>query len=130
MGVEGLYRFINKNLNDVFTSIDIHNIRGQSCIIDGIQHIYSQLIYLRSKEKEIITLNGKNISHIHGLLNSLTYYLKNGIIPIFIFDGKSPEIKKKPEVENLKDVESDFPNYLFPYVTDNRKMRSQKIYIQ
>jgi flap endonuclease-1 len=103
MGVDGLYKFINKNFPDIYKSISINDIRGKTCIIDGMQHIYSQLIYMRSRNKEIITPCGINISHIHGLLNSLTYYLKNGIIPIFIFDGKSPEIKKK-KVEERKQI--------------------------
>lgn len=106
MGVDGLYKFINKNFPDVYNTIGINEIRGKSCIIDGMQHIYSQLIYMRSREKEIITSDGKNISHIHGLINSLTYYLKNDIIPIFVFDGKTPDIKKKKIEErkrNLKD---------------------------
>lgn len=95
MGVEGLYKFINKNCNDIYDVVSIGDIRGKSCIIDGMQHIYGQLIYMRSRGKEVITDDGRNISHIHGLINSLTYYLKNNIIPIFIFDGKSPDIKRK-----------------------------------
>jgi 5'-3' exonuclease len=106
MGVDGLYKFINKNFPDVFNNVSISEIKGKSCIIDGMQHIYGQLIYMRSRDKEVYTKEGKNISHIHGLINSLTYYLKNGIVPIFIFDGKTPDIKKKKIEErkkNLKD---------------------------
>lgn len=101
MGVEGLYKFINKRCSQVYRNISIYDIKDKSCVIDGMQHVYTQLIYMRSKGKEVITLDGKNISHIHGLINSLTYYLKNGIIPIFIFDGKSPDIKKK-KIEERK----------------------------
>lgn len=107
MGIDGLYKFINKNIPDVYSTIGINEIRGQSCIIDGMQHIYSQLIYMRSKRKEIINKNGQNISHIHGLLNSLTYYLKNGIIPIFIFDGKAPDIKRKKIDERRKNLKEN-----------------------
>ena len=106
MGVDGLYKFINKNFPDLYSTVGINEIKGKSCIIDGMQHIYSQLIYMRSREKEVLTPDGKNISHIHGLINSLTYYLKNDIIPIFVFDGKTPDIKKKKIEErkkNLKD---------------------------
>lgn len=106
MGVDGLYKFINKNFPDVYNTVAINEISGKSCIIDGMQHIYSQLIYMRSRDKEVISSSGKNISHIHGLINSLTYYLKNNIIPIFIFDGKTPDIKRKKIEErkkNLKD---------------------------
>ena len=105
MGVEGLYKFITNNFSDVYETINIGEIKKKSCIIDGIQHIYTQLIYMRTKNREVISDTGLNISHIHGLLNSLIYYLKNMIIPIFIFDGRSPEIKKKKIEErryNLK----------------------------
>jgi len=101
MGIDGLYKFINKKFPDIYSYIGINDIRGKSCIIDGMQHIYSQLIYMRSRNKEIIMPCGTNVSHIHGLINSLTYYLKNGIIPVFIFDGKSPIIKEK-KVEERK----------------------------
>jgi flap endonuclease-1 len=105
MGVEGLYKFITNNFSDVYETINICDIKKKSCIIDGIQHIYTQLIYMRAKNKEVISNNGLNISHIHGLINSLIYYLRNMIVPIFIFDGRSPEIKKKKIEErryNLK----------------------------
>jgi 5'-3' exonuclease len=105
MGVEGLYKFITNNFTDIYETINIGEIKKKSCIIDGIQHIYTQLIYMRSKNREVISNTGLNISHIHGLLNSLIYYLKNMIVPIFIFDGRSPEIKKKKIEErrnNLK----------------------------
>jgi flap endonuclease-1 len=104
MGVDGLYKFINKNFPEIYNNVGINEIKGKSCIIDGMQHIYSQLIYMRSREKEVFTSDGKNISHIHGLINSLTYYLKNDIIPIFIFDGKTPDIKKKKIEERKKNL--------------------------
>ena len=107
MGVDGLYKFINKNFPDIFNNVSITEISGKSCIIDGMQHIYGQLIYMRSRDKEVFTLDGKNISHIHGLINSLTYYLKNGIVPIFIFDGKTPDIKKNKIEERKKNLKEN-----------------------
>jgi len=107
MGIDGLYKFINKNISDVYNNIGIHEIRHKPCIIDGMQHIFSQLIYMRSRGKEVITEDGSNISHIYGLINSLTYYLKFGIIPIFIFDGKSPEIKKNKIDERRKNLKEN-----------------------
>ena len=73
MGVEGLYRFINNTCSNVYETINITDIKKKSCIIYGIQHIYTQLIYMRSKNREVISNTGLNISHIHGLLNSLIY---------------------------------------------------------
>ena len=107
MGVEGLYKFINNNLSDVYETINIMDLKKKSCIIDGIQHIYTQLIYMRTKNKEVISHNGLNISHIHGLLNSLIYYLKNMVVPFFIFDGRSPEIKKKKIEERRSNLKNN-----------------------
>ncbi len=128
MGIDGLYKFINKNIPGVYFNIGIDDIKGQACIIDGMQHIYSQLIYMRSKDNEIINGKGNNVSHIHGLISSLIYYLKNGIIPIFIFDGKAPEIKKnkieerrknlKDNLEKLKTLE-DEKNKLIDIINNN-----------
>ena len=107
MGVEGLHKFINIYCNDSIQTMNISELRSKSIVIDGMQHVYSQLIYMRSTNKEVITENGKNISHIHGLLNSLQYYLKNEIIPIFVFDGKSPDIKKKKIEERKKKIKKN-----------------------
>lgn len=107
MGVEGLYKFINNNFFDVYETINIMDLKKKSCIIDGIQHIYTQLIYMRAKNKEVISYNGLNISHIHGLLNSLIYYLKNMVVPFFIFDGRSPEIKKKKIEERRSNLKNN-----------------------
>lgn len=102
MGVDGLHKFISKNCPYAVRIVNISELRGKSCVIDGMQHVYSQLIYMRARNKEVITSDGKNISHIHGLINSLKYYLKYEIIPIFVFDGKSPDIKKKKIEERKK----------------------------
>lgn len=102
MGVDGLHKFINKNCPEIVKTINISDLKGKSCVIDGMQHVYSQLIYMRTRNKEVITEDGKNISHLYGLISSLKYYLKNEIIPIFVFDGKSPEIKKKKIEERKK----------------------------
>lgn len=125
MGVDGLYKFISMNCPYVYRSVFIKNINKKVCIVDGVQHIYSQLIYMRTKNKEVYTPDGKNISHIHGLINSLSYYLKNGLIPIFIFDGKPPPIKKKKieerrlilrnNLKKLKNIENAKTNVLNDY---------------
>jgi flap endonuclease-1 len=125
MGVDGLYKFISMNCPYVYKNVFIKNINKKACIVDGIQHIYSQLIYMRTKNKEVYTADGKNISHIHGLINSLSYYLKNGLIPIFVFDGKPPLIKKKKiderrlllrnNLKKLKNLENAKTNVINEY---------------
>lgn len=106
MGIEGFYKFIHKNIPDIYVNKNIYGLKGKIIIIDGMQHIYSQILYMRMHEKEIIN-NGKNITHIHGLLNSLLYYLDHGIVPIFIFDGKSPELKKNKVNERKKQLKAN-----------------------
>ena len=83
MGIDGLYKFINKKFPDIYSCVNINDIKGKSCIIDGMQHIYSQLIYMRSRNKEVIMPCGSNVSHIHGLINSLTFFKQ--LLPLQFF---------------------------------------------
>lgn len=94
MGVNGLYKLINNKCHWVYEKIYIEDISNKTCIFDGMQQIYSELTYMRKNDKEILSNDGQNISHLHGLINFVKYYLKNGTIPLLIFDGKSPAIKK------------------------------------
>jgi len=115
MGVEGLYKYINKNCHRAISNISIEELKGKYIIIDGMHHIYGELIYMRSKKKEIIREDGVNLSHIYGLINSLRYYLKYNIIPIFVFDGRASELKrekieerkreKNKNIEKIKELE-------------------------
>ncbi len=43
---------------------------------------------------EIVDTNGNSVVEIFACIRIATYYLNNGIVPIFVFDGASPEAKQ------------------------------------
>lgn len=68
-----------------------------------------------NKKQELSILNdsqGNSTSHLQGLLYRSVIYLENGIKPIYVFDGKPPDMKsgvlqkrsisKQSAIENIK----------------------------
>jgi 5'-3' exonuclease len=87
MGVSGLWVF----LNDIIKNIDINKIASQPIIIDINLYIYKYVIGFRNKQH----LKYTTTPHIYALYRILKLLLTYNIMPICIFDGKSPRIKEK-----------------------------------
>lgn len=90
MGCKGLWSF----LNNVIQNESLDKLRGKPIIIDVMLYIYKYIIGIRNTGHDILDSNGVNINHIYAMYNLVKNFSENGILPIFVFDGKSPEIKK------------------------------------
>lgn len=90
MGCKGLWSF----LNNVIRNESLDKLRGKPIIIDVMLYIYKYIIGIRNTGHDIIDSKGININHIYAMYNLIKNFSENGILPIFVFDGKSPEIKK------------------------------------
>lgn len=84
MGIRGLTSLIKKYAPDAITTKSFTYFKGCIVAVDT-----SILLY-----KFRYSNNNPN-SHVNGFLNKCLSYIKNGILPIFILDGKPP-----PEKEN------------------------------
>lgn len=97
-------------------SHSINELNGKYCIVDIFPKLYSGIIHVRSKGRDILDKNGKIITHLHVILDYTLYLLKLGIVPIYVFDGKSPNIKtnvlekRKKSKEKLKEILSKIPD--------------------
>ena len=91
MGCKGLWAF----LNDVIKIESIDKLKGKPIIIDAMLYIYKYIIGIRNNGRDILNSNGKNINHIFAIYNLVKIFSENGILPICVFDGKAPEIKKE-----------------------------------
>jgi len=98
MGIRGLTSLIKKYAPEAMTSHSFNYFKGSVIAIDT-----SILLY-----KFRYSNNNPN-SHINGFLNKCLCYIKNGILPIFILDGKPPpekgnvlikRNKQKTKIEN------------------------------
>lgn len=90
MGCKGLWSF----LNNVIQNESLDKLRGKPIIIDVMLYIYKYIIGIRNTGHDILDSNGVNINHIYAMYNLIKNFSENGILPIFVFDGKSPDIKK------------------------------------
>jgi len=74
--------------------ISVFDIKWSFCVVDALQRIYKGL-YACSMYKKSVVNDGRDITHLFVVLQSVAFFLKNKVIPIFVFDGKSPDIKQK-----------------------------------
>lgn len=93
--------------------IDFKELKGKRLAFDGNNVLYQFLSAIRGYDGKPLTNDeGKITSHLVGLFSRITKIMEYGIKPVFIFDGKPPELKfetteKRKEIkikalENLK----------------------------
>ncbi len=90
MGCKGFWAFLAPIVKT--ESIDV--LVGKPIIIDVMLYIYKYIIGIRNNGNDIINDEGYNLNHIYAINNLIKVYSEKGILPICVFDGKSPDIKK------------------------------------
>jgi 5'-3' exonuclease len=90
MGCKGFWAFFAPIVKT--ESIDV--LVGKPIIIDIMLYIYKYIIGIRNNGNDIINDDGNNLNHIYAINNLIKLYSEKGILPICVFDGKSPDIKK------------------------------------
>jgi flap endonuclease-1 len=73
-------------------------LHGRKIAIDASMAIYQFLIAVRSggpNQQAVMLTNsdGETTSHIQGMFNRTIRFINEGIRPVFVFDGKPPQIK-------------------------------------
>ena len=97
MGSKGFWAFFSS----IIKKIPLSDIKGKPVFIDTMLYIYKFIIGIRNSGSDIKLKSGKNVTHLYAIYNLVKNYISEDILPIFIFDGFSPEIKKK-EVEKRR----------------------------
>ena len=105
-----LIHLLNHKLRSHITSHHIHtqsirevelkSLHGRKIAIDASMAIYQFLIAVRSQNGnpnaqsfQLTNDAGETTSHIQGMFNRTIRYMSEGIKPIYIFDGKPPQMK-------------------------------------
>ena len=83
MGIRGLNTIIKKYSPDSIKDISIKDVSNSIVAIDC-----SILLYKFKYASKVPN------SHLIGIANRVKFYLMNGILPVFIFDGSPPEAKR------------------------------------
>ena len=85
------------NLKPIIVKRDIsfNEIKGRKIAIDAYNALYQFLATIRQIDgKPLMDSQGNVTSHLNGLLYRTVNLLEKDIRPVYVFDGKPPELKK------------------------------------
>ncbi len=105
MGISGFWSFYSS----LIKTIPINQIKGRVAFVDIILYIHKYVIGIRKGGNDIKSKDGKNIIHLYALTKIIKNFTDSNILPICVFDGKSPllkaeSIEKRRElIENSKE---------------------------
>ena len=88
------------NLKDLSNpiKIELNSLVGKKVGIDAFLVAFQFLTSIRDRSETgdggpLKDSKGRPVSHLMGFLDRTTGLLEKGIIPVFIFDGKHPDLK-------------------------------------
>ncbi|TDG41537.1 hypothetical protein AWZ03_012043 [Drosophila navojoa] len=93
MGILGLSKLIADLAPLAIRESEIKNFFGRKVAIDASMCLYQFLIAVRSEGAQLATVNGDPTSHLMGMFYRTIRLLDNGIKPVYVFDGKPPDLK-------------------------------------
>ena len=124
MGIKNLLKFLSEQ-PDIIKKIDINEYYGKKIAIDISILIYQIVISIRNSGTDLVNSKGEITSHILGLFNKTINFLEKGIIPVYVFDGKPPQLKKKV-IEARNQVKKKAIEKLQEAKTEKEKIRCFK----
>lgn len=68
-------------------------ILGRKIALDASMCLYQFLIAVRSEGAQLTNVNGETTSHLMGIFYRTIRLVENGIKPVYVFDGKPPDLK-------------------------------------
>lgn len=107
MGIKGFDKFFKSCYHD----ISINELKHNQIIIDAFHKLYSLSIGIRNSGKDKLNNKGDNINHLYALFKYTMKLIKNKIIPLYVFDNKNPDIKKKIIKDRVKHREKAQKKY-------------------
>ncbi len=101
MGIKGLTKFIRDNCpHAIKEQASRKSYTGMKVAIDASMALYQFMVAVRSAEGgaggaavQMTNEAGEVTSHIVGMLSRTVRLLENGVKPVWVFDGKPPDLK-------------------------------------
>eukprot|EP00931_Biecheleriopsis_adriatica_P100695 TRINITY_DN75953_c0_g1_i1.p2 TRINITY_DN75953_c0_g1~~TRINITY_DN75953_c0_g1_i1.p2 ORF type:complete len:416 (-),score=124.56 TRINITY_DN75953_c0_g1_i1:123-1307(-) len=98
MGIKGLMKFLQEAAPKAVKEIDSQAaFTGRIVAIDASMCLYQFLIMIRENRsgsyQNLTNEDGQVTSHIIGMLTRTLKLMESGIKPVYVFDGKPPELK-------------------------------------
>lgn len=93
MGIHGLAKLIADVAPSAIRENDIKSYFGRKVAIDASMSIYQFLIAVRQGAEVLQNEEGETTSHLMGMFYRTIRMVENGIKPVYVFDGKPPQLK-------------------------------------
>lgn len=103
MGIKRLTYLLETVVPEALIEKSIDDYNGKMLAIDTSLSLHQNIIAIRGKRgTDLKNKKGDLTSHYHAIWNKTLMYLKKGIFPINVFDGRQPAIKSKTLKERRK----------------------------
>lgn len=102
MGILGLTKLLGDQAPGCMKEQEIKNYFGRKVAVDASMCIYQFLIAVRQDGNQLMNDDGETTSHLMGMFYRSIRMLENGIKPVYVFDGKPPDMKSG-ELEKRKE---------------------------
>lgn len=95
MGIKGLTKLLNELAEDAMKPQEFGNYFGRKIAIDASMCLYQFLIAIRQDGPGgmLTDANGEPTAHLNGIFYRTIRMLESGIKPVYVFDGKAPDMK-------------------------------------
>ncbi|KAF7273667.1 flap structure-specific endonuclease 1 [Rhynchophorus ferrugineus] len=93
MGILNLSKLLADVAPQAIKEADIKSYFGRKIAIDASMSLYQFLIAVRSEGAQLTSVDGETTSHLVGTFYRTIRLLEHGIKPVYVFDGKPPELK-------------------------------------
>ncbi|CAG9570902.1 unnamed protein product [Danaus chrysippus] len=93
MGILGLSKLIADIAPMAVKETEIKNYFGRKVAIDASMSLYQFLIAVRSQGAQLTSVDGETTSHLMGTFYRTIRLIEDGIKPVYVFDGKPPDMK-------------------------------------
>mmetsp|Transcript_37708 Transcript_37708/g.83993 ORF Transcript_37708/g.83993 Transcript_37708/m.83993 type:complete len:395 (+) Transcript_37708:131-1315(+) len=95
MGIHGLTKLLNDQAPGCCKENKFEQYFGRKIAVDASMHIYQFMIVVGRQGDQLLSNEaGETTSHLQGMFYRTVRMLEAGIQPVYVFDGKPPELKK------------------------------------
>ncbi|CAG7729590.1 unnamed protein product [Allacma fusca] len=93
MGILGLSKLIYDVAPNAVKENEFKNYFGRKVAVDASMSLYQFLIAVRQEGVQLTSSDGETTSHLLGFFYRTIRMVDNGIKPLYVFDGKPPQMK-------------------------------------
>ena len=121
MGIKNFMKIIQKYSPDAITYNKINQYQNKILAIDANLMIYKMIFAIRKNGYDL--KNGDIIvTHLHSTLQKIKGFIKYNILPVFVFDGMAPQIKKAT-LQKRKEFQIYMEQKYYKAVTQDEKKK-------